>query len=55
MAITDTLITIGVLLGVFLLAYSAIRQQGIKETVDEIREIIQGKADDIKEGELKYA
>ena len=43
---TDTGITILVLLGIFLLAYSAIRKQGIGETIIEIREAITGKASD---------
>ena len=53
MAITDTIITILVLVGVFLLAYSAIRHQGIKETINELKETVKGGATDKLE-EFKY-
>jgi len=53
--IADWLTAIFVLLGVFLLFYSAIRQQGIKETVLEIKEMLQEKTETIRDGGLKYA
>ena len=52
--ISDWIVTILVLIGVFFLAYSSIRQQGIKDTVEEIKEIISGKAEDAA-GAIKYA
>ena len=57
MPIADWLITVGVLLGVFFLAYSAIRHQGLLDTVKEIRDIIKGKYEDGKDvlPTLKYA
>ena len=57
MAFFDNIITILVLVGVFLLAYSAIRHKDIGDTLSEIRDFIKGKAEDVKdktEG-LKYA
>jgi hypothetical protein len=39
MSFTETLTTIAVLLGIFLLAYSAIRHQGIGDTFREIKDI----------------
>ena len=57
MPIGEWITTALVLLGVFFLAYSAIRQQGLFDTVKEIRDIIRGKYEDAKEvtGGLKYA
>jgi len=53
--IADWVTAILVLLGVFLLFYSAIRQQGIKETVLEIKELLQDKTETIRDGGLRYA
>jgi len=53
--IADWLTALLVLLGVFLLFYSAIRQQGIKETVLEIKELLQDKTETIRDGGLRYA
>ena len=53
--IADWVTAILVLLGVFLLFYSAIRQQGIKETVLEIKELLQEKTETIRDGGLRYA
>ena len=39
MSVGETLTTVLVLLGIFLLAYSAIRHQGIGDTAREIKEI----------------
>ena len=50
MAIGDTLITLLVILGVFLMAYMAFRQQGLIETINEIKEGFEDKAEDIKDG-----
>ena len=44
--ITDFLVTAGVLLGVFFLAYSAIRHQGMLDTMKEIKEMIHGKVEE---------
>lgn len=49
MTITETLTTIAVLLGIFLLAYMAIRQKDLMETIDEIKTVVTGKADEAKE------
>ena len=56
MAIGEWLTTALVLIGMFFLAYSAIRQQGLLDTVKEIRDIVKGKYEDVKEvtGGLKY-
>ena len=53
--VADWVTAILVLLGVFLLFYSAIRQQGIKETVLEIKELLQEKTETIRDGGLRYA
>lgn len=46
MAWTDVLITIIVLILIFFLAYSAIRKQGIGDTIEEIKEAFTGRAID---------
>ena len=48
--ITQGLTTVLVLAGVFLLAYSAIRKQGISDTWEEIKEIASGGSE--KAGEV---
>ena len=55
--ITEALTTAGVLIGVFILAYASIRHKDLMEVVKEIRDILTGKIEDVKEkaGELKYA
>lgn len=57
MGFSDTLVTIIVLLLLFFLGYSAIRHQNLLDTVREIRDIMAGKIDDIKEmkPEVPYA
>ncbi len=57
MTIGDTLITGGVLIGVFILAYASIRHKDIPDILREIRDAVQGKAEDVKSnlGEIKYA
>jgi hypothetical protein len=55
MSTTDTLVTIGVLIGVFILAYSAVRHKDLLDVVGELKEIIQGKAEDIAGGITPYA
>ena len=50
MTFSDTFITILVLVGVFLAVYMAWRQQGILDTVTEIKESFQDTAEDIKDG-----
>ena len=42
------LTTAGVLIGVFILAYAAIRQKDLTEILGEIRDLIKGKAEDAK-------
>lgn len=56
-AITEALITGGVLIGIFLLAYSSIRHKDLMEVVVEIRDILSGNIEKVKEkaGELRYA
>ena len=49
MAVGEWFTTVLVLLGVFFLAYSAIRHQGLLDTVKEIRDIIKGKYEDAKD------
>ena len=46
MSWVETGTTVLVLSGIFLLAYSALRKQGIRETAMEIKEIFSGKAAD---------
>lgn len=48
-SILDGLLAIGVILGVFAMFYMAWRQQGILETVNEIKEAFQDKAEDVKD------
>jgi hypothetical protein len=50
MGLSDTLITVLVILGIFFLAYTAYRQQGLIDTVTEIKESFTDAADDIKDG-----
>lgn len=54
MTFADTMITVGVLLGIFLLAYSALRRQGLYDTFQELKDIVYGKAEDMKEEVIKY-
>lgn len=49
MTFTDTIIAVMVIVGVFLGMYMAWRQQGILETVNEIKESFQDSAEDIKD------
>jgi hypothetical protein len=57
MTIGDIVITGGVLLGVFILAYAAIRHKDIPDILRDIRDAIQGRAEDVKSnmGDIKYA
>lgn len=48
-AILDWLLTAGVMLGIFFLAYTAYRNQSLLDTVNEIKEMFHDKADDMKE------
>ena len=56
MSAGDWITTFLVLIGMFFLAYSAIRQQGLLDTVKEIRDIVKGKYDDVKDATegMKY-
>lgn len=47
--ISDTIIAVLVILGVFLAMYMAWRQQGIAETVNEIKEAFQDTTENAKE------
>jgi len=49
-AIFEGAIALIVILGVFLAMYMAWRQQGILDTVNEIKEAFEDKAEDIKDG-----
>ena len=56
MSFTDTAIAALVLFGVFFLAYSAIRKQGIRDTIAELRDAFDDKKETILNPEnLKYA
>ena len=56
MTFTDTAITVLVLIGLFLMGYSAIRKQGIGETIRELRDSIRDKSEEAKDKmNLKYA
>jgi hypothetical protein len=48
--ITDFIITLLVLLGVFFMGYMSWRQQGILDTVNEIKQSFQDKAEEVKDG-----
>lgn len=50
---TDTAITILVLVMIFLLAYSALRKQGIGDTLREIKDAFSEKTTDIADS-MKY-
>ena len=56
MSAGDWIVTGMVLIGMFFLSYSSIRQQGLLDTVKEIRDIIKGKYDDVKDATegMKY-
>ena len=55
-SITDFAVVVLVLVGIFFLGYSAIRHQGILDTVREIKAILQDKTEDLINKEpLKYA
>ena len=47
--ILDWLITVGVLFGLFLLAYTAYRKQGLLDTVNEFRDMFRDKVDEASE------
>ena len=50
MTFLDSALAIGVLGGLFLLAYASIRGKDLIDILTEIRDIIKGKAEDIKDG-----
>ena len=54
MTITETATAILVLVGVFILAYASIRHKDIPDILTDIKDAIKGKAEDIKDGEIKY-
>ena len=54
MTFVDTLTSVGVLLGVFFLAYASIRHKDLTEIMVEIRDMIKGKVEDAKD-KLVYA
>ena len=45
----DWLLAAGIVVGLFLMAYTAYRQQSLLDTVNEIKEMFRDKADDMKE------
>lgn len=47
-AFLDWLTAMLVLVGVFLLAYSAIRHKDLSDTLREIKDFVQGKTEEIK-------
>jgi hypothetical protein len=54
-SISDFLITAGVLLGLFFFAYTAYRQQGLIDTVNEIKDAFAERAEAIPiGGEIPY-
>ena len=57
MTIGDTLVTGAVLIGVFILAYAAIRHKDIPDILSDIRDAVQGKTEDVtsKLSDIKYA
>ena len=47
--ILDWLLTVGIVFGIFFLAYTTYRQQNLIDTVNEIRELFKDRADEVKE------
>jgi len=41
MGFTDAMVTIAVLLGIFIIIYSKVKNQELKDTLDELKDIIQ--------------
>ena len=55
MTFTDTLTATLVLIGVFILAYAAIRHKDIPDILRDIKDAIKGKAEEVKDGGIiKY-
>ena len=46
--IMDWLLTFTIIFGIFFMAYTAYRQQGLIDTVNEIKEIFEDKVEDAK-------
>ena len=55
MTLFDSVITVGILCGVLFLAYAAIRHKDLMDVVEEIRDILQGKAEDAAGAIKPYA
>ena len=56
MTFTDTFITVLVLAGLFLLAYSSIKQQRLIDTVNEIKDMFKDKATEaIEKTPMRYS
>ena len=53
-SVADFLISAGVIIGLFFLAYTAYRQQGLIDTVNEIKEAFQDKAEQITAEGVPY-
>lgn len=54
-SLPDFIITAGVLIGVFFLAYTAYRQQGLIDTVNEIKDAFSERAEALPlGGEIPY-
>jgi len=54
--ILDWLVAVLVLVIVFFLGYASIRQRNLTEIVEEIKELIKGKSEQVADGvNLKYA
>lgn len=53
-SLPDFIITAGVLIGIFFLAYTAYRQQGLIDTVNEIKEAFQEKVEQVNVDGIPY-
>ena len=49
MTTSDTIISGLVLIGIFILAYSAIRHKDMQDILSDIKELLSGKADEVKD------
>jgi hypothetical protein len=52
MSFQDTLITISVLLIIFLIAYTRIKNQNLNDTLNEIKEILTSKKEEVEDVRL---
>lgn len=54
MTLFDNLLVVGILLALFLMAYTAYRQQSLLDTVREIKAMFEERIDDAREAAMVY-